>query len=133
MKLRHTLPLLAALLLAPAPAVAAEAGAPKVHQPVVTPDRTSTAFTVQTFYSLPSGDAAKLVYTIKRHRLDRAGFKTVGTVTHIVGAGDGVDQATVRWTAVGGMMPGVGFKVFPLLVDVSSAMSDTAHAGRIKL
>lgn len=120
------------LLVLAAPAQARdEAVCPQIHQPQLTLSRDQAGIQMQTAYALHQGDAAEITYTILRHRTDRAGFKVVGTVTHVVASADGVDTGLIRWSEIGGRWAGFGYKVRPLILDVSNAMRDSAHAGKI--
>jgi hypothetical protein len=123
---------LAALIIA-APANAMSATTPpKIHSPSVTLNQ-AQQLVLETSYDLQQGDAATITYTIKRHRISRAGFKVVGTITHIVTSGDGNDGVTVKWGRIGGFQPGFGYRILPRIVDVSNALSDTAHAAKLHL
>lgn len=104
---------------------------PQIREPQLTLSRDNAGIEMQTSYLIPSGHAAEITYIILRHRTDRAGFKVVGTVTHVVATADGVDTGLIRWSQIGGRWNGFGYRVRPVLVDVSNALRDTAHAGKI--
>ena len=136
MKLRHTLPLITALILAvPATAGAATGSpvTPKIHMPFVGLTR-SGKIQLQTAYDLRVGDTATITYVVKRHRTTRGGFKVVGRFTHTVVTGNAFDKATIGFNRLeGGLRLGVGYKVFPHILDTSINVEDTAHPGRITL
>lgn len=107
--------------------------APKVSTPTVGLGRDLNSLTIYTTYDVQVGHTATITYTIKRHRVTRAGFKTVGTITRTVVTGNATDQFHVRFSRIGGAWWGFGYRVKPVIVDTTNNLDDTAHAGRIHL
>ena len=104
--------------------------APTVHRPIVGLSR-DLRMTIATNYELQVGDTATITYLIKRHRINGAGFKLVGTITRTVTTGNGTDQFHVNFNRIGGLWPGFGYRVHPVMLDLSTGVDDTAHAGRL--
>lgn len=123
--------ILAALLMA-MPAQAATA--PTIAKPILGIPRASGSLVFGSSYDIALGtpkDTGEITFTILRHRPHRSGFKVVGIVTRTVVTPAGVYNAVVPWMTVGGYDPTAGYRIRPMITNLRTGETATAHAAKL--
>lgn len=113
---------------------------PHLGRPQLSDNPADACLQVKTAYSIPDEDIAPggvgtLVYSIRRHRPHRAGFRPVGEFPHLLTTtGDGIDETCIPWSEMfGGRRSDTGYRVVPQLVNVAHDSSAIGPTGKIHL